>query len=47
MVVEWTGPIPTKKHVRSAQQYRLFARLRSLVRRAIRFIEGFFSRKEL
>jgi len=28
-------------------QYRIFARLRSFVRRAIRFIEGFLSRKEL
>jgi hypothetical protein len=46
MVVEWTGPIPAKKHVRP-EQYRLFARLRSFVRRAIRFIEGFFSRREL
>jgi 3-oxoacyl-[acyl-carrier-protein] synthase-3 len=46
VVVEWTGPIPTKKHVRP-EQYRLFARLRSFVRRTIRFIEGFFSRKEL
>jgi len=46
MVVEWTGPIPVKKHVHP-EQYRIFARLRSLVRRAIRFIEGFLSRKEL
>lgn len=46
MVVEWTGPIPVKKHVRP-EQYRIFARLRSFVRRAIRFIEGFLSRKEL
>jgi 3-oxoacyl-[acyl-carrier-protein] synthase-3 len=46
MVVEWTGSIPVKKHVHP-EQYRLFARLRSFVRRAIRFIEGFFSRKEL
>src|SRR3990172_7453249 len=46
MVVEWTGPIPVKKHVHP-EQYRIFARLRSFVRRAIRFIEGFFSRKEL
>jgi len=46
MIVEWTGPIPVKKHVHP-EQYRLFARLRSFVRRAIRFIEGFFSRKEL
>ena len=46
MVVEWTGPIPTKKHVHP-EQYRIIARLRSFVRRAIRFIEGFLSRKEL
>ncbi|HLA88095.1 MAG TPA: beta-ketoacyl-ACP synthase III [Anaerolineales bacterium] len=46
MVVEWTGPIPVKKHVHP-EQYRIFARLRSFVRRAIRFIEGFLSRKEL
>jgi 3-oxoacyl-[acyl-carrier-protein] synthase-3 len=46
MVVEWTGPIPAKKHIHP-EQYRRFARLRSFIRRAIRFIEGFFSRKEL
>jgi len=46
MVVEWTSPIAVKKHVHP-EQYRLFARLRSFVRRTIRFIEGFFSRKEL
>jgi 3-oxoacyl-[acyl-carrier-protein] synthase-3 len=46
MVVEWTGPIIIKKHVHP-EQYRLFARLRSFVRRTIRFIEGFFSRREL
>ena len=46
IVVEWTGPIPVKKHVHP-EQYRIFARLRSFVRRAIRFIEGFLSRKEL
>ncbi|MCQ3938592.1 MAG: 3-oxoacyl-ACP synthase [Chloroflexi bacterium] len=46
MTVEWTGPIPTKKTVHP-QQYRLFARLRSLFRRALRFIEGIFFRREL
>lgn len=46
MIVEWTGPIPIKKHVHP-EKYRIFARLRSFVRRAIRFIEGFFSRREL
>ncbi len=46
LVVEWTGPIPSKKHV-NQQQYRFFARIRSFVRRAFRYIEGLFSRKEL
>lgn len=47
LVAEWTGPIPAKKQVIGPEQYRLFARLRSFVRRAIRFIEGLFSRREL
>lgn len=46
LVAEWTGPIPTKKHVHP-EQYRLFARLRSWIRRALRFLEGLFSRREL
>ncbi len=46
LVAEWTGPIESKKHVHP-EQYRMFARLRSLFRRAIRFIEGLFSPKEL
>lgn len=46
LIVEWSGPVPGKKHI-YPQQYRLFARLRSFVRRAIRFIEGFFSSREL
>lgn len=46
LAVEWTGPIPTKKHVHP-EQYRLFARLRSLARRGLRFLEGLFSRREL
>ncbi len=46
MVVEWTGPIPVKKQVHP-EQYRFFARLRSLVRRALRRIESLFSRREL
>ena len=46
MVVEWTGPIPAKKQVHP-EQYRWFARLRSLLRRALRYIEGIFSRREL
>jgi len=47
MVVEWTGPIPTQKHYIHSQQYRLFARLRSFLRRIWRHVEGFFSRREL
>src|SRR5574341_2035255 len=39
LAAEWTGPIPSKGHVRP-EQYRQFARLRSLVRRGVRFIEG-------
>jgi len=46
MTVEWTGPIPAKRHV-YPKRYRLFARLRSLLLRAVRLIEGFLSRREL
>jgi 3-oxoacyl-[acyl-carrier-protein] synthase III len=46
MTVDWTGPIPARKNVHP-EQYRLFARLRSIIRRAIRFIEGLLSRREL
>jgi 3-oxoacyl-[acyl-carrier-protein] synthase-3 len=46
VAAEWTGPIPSKGHVRP-EQYRLFARLRSFVRRALRFIEGLLYRREL
>ena len=46
LAAEWTGPIPSKGHVRP-EQYRRLGRLRSLVRRAIRFIEGLLYRREL
>lgn len=46
VVVEWTGPVPVKKHIHP-QQYRLFARLRRFILRAIRYIESFISRKEV
>lgn len=46
LAAEWTGPIPSKRHVHP-EQYRQFARLRSLVRRVIRFIEGLLYRREL
>jgi 3-oxoacyl-[acyl-carrier-protein] synthase III len=46
LAAEWTGPIPSKRHVRP-EQYRFFARLRSTVRRGLRFIEGLLYRREL
>ena len=46
LAAEWTGPIPSKGHVHP-EQYRTFARLRSVVRRGLRFIEGLLYRKEL
>jgi len=46
LAAEWTGPIPSKGHVHP-EQYRAFGRLRSYVRRAIRFIEGLLYRREL
>ena len=46
LAAEWTGPMPAKKHIRP-EQYRLFARLRSYLRRALRAIEGIFFRREL
>jgi len=46
LAAEWTGPIPSKRHVHP-EQYRTFARLRSVVRRGLRFIEGLLYRKEL
>ena len=46
LAAEWTGPIPSKRHV-SAQQYRRFARVRSSVRRILRYLEGLLYRREL
>ncbi len=46
LAAEWTGPIPSKRHL-SAQQYRRFARLRSSVRRVLRFLEGLLYRREV
>jgi 3-oxoacyl-[acyl-carrier-protein] synthase-3 len=46
LVAEWTGPIPRKGHVHP-EQYRQFAKVRSWVRRVIRFIEGLLYRREL
>jgi 3-oxoacyl-[acyl-carrier-protein] synthase-3 len=46
LIAEWTGPFPSKGQVHP-EQYRLFGRVRSLTRRAIRFIEGIIFRREL
>ncbi|MCC6499369.1 MAG: ketoacyl-ACP synthase III [Anaerolineales bacterium] len=46
LAAEWTGPIPSKGHVHP-EQYRRLGRVRSLVRRVIRFIEGLLYRREL
>ena len=46
LAAEWTGPIPSKRHV-YPKHYRRLARFRSVVRRAIRFIEGLLYRREL
>jgi 3-oxoacyl-[acyl-carrier-protein] synthase-3 len=46
LTAEWTGPLPSKGQVHP-EQYRAFGRVRSLVRRAIRFIEGIIFRREL
>lgn len=46
LVVQWSGPMPSKKQI-NQEQYRIFARLRSWIRRAFRYIEGLFSRREL
>src|SRR5215510_6464215 len=46
LAAEWTGPIPSKGHVRP-QQYRTLGRLRSFVRRWLRFLEGLLYRREL
>jgi 3-oxoacyl-[acyl-carrier-protein] synthase-3 len=46
LTAEWTGPLPSKGHV-YPEQYRAFGRVRSFVRRLIRFIEGLIFRREL
>ena len=39
LVAEWTGPLPMEKKV-YPRRYRLWARIRSFLRRVVRFIEG-------
>ncbi|HEY6073974.1 MAG TPA: beta-ketoacyl-ACP synthase III, partial [Anaerolineales bacterium] len=46
LVAEWTGPLPVE-HKIYPRQYRLLGRLRSVVRRFIRFLEGLWNRREI
>ena len=46
LTAEWTGPLPSKGHVYPVQ-YKVLGRVRSWIRRAIRFIEGIMFRREL
>ncbi len=46
LIAEWTGPLPSKGQIHPVQ-YRVFGRVRSFVRRVIRFIEGVIFRREL
>jgi 3-oxoacyl-[acyl-carrier-protein] synthase-3 len=39
LAAEWTGPLPSERKVYPAR-YRLWARIRSFLRRMVRFIEG-------
>jgi hypothetical protein len=39
LAAEWTGPVPTEKKV-YPRRYRLWARMRSFLRRIVRVIEG-------
>lgn len=46
LAVDWTGPV-RPEHVIRPEWYRPFARTRSFLRRLLRLIEGFFSRREV
>jgi 3-oxoacyl-[acyl-carrier-protein] synthase-3 len=46
LTAEWTGPFPSKGLVHP-EQFRVLGRVRSVVRRAIRFIVGIIFRREL
>ena len=39
LAAEWTGPLPSKRKVYPTS-YRIWARIRSFLRRAVRFVEG-------
>ncbi len=46
LVAEWTGPLPVERKVYQSQ-YRLLGRLRSVIRRLARFLEGLWNRREI
>ncbi len=46
LTAEWTGPLPDRRPVHP-KRYRAFARVRSLLLRLFRFIEGLFFPREL
>ena len=46
LVAEWTGPLAVERRV-YPRQYRLLGRLRSVIRRFARFLEGLWNRREI
>ena len=46
LVAEWTGPLPRERKV-NPKRYRLLGRLRSVLLRFARFIEGWMNRREI
>jgi 3-oxoacyl-[acyl-carrier-protein] synthase-3 len=46
LTAQWTGPLPSERKVR-LKQYRTIGRIRSFLRRVLRFIDGLLSPREL
>jgi 3-oxoacyl-[acyl-carrier-protein] synthase-3 len=46
LVAEWTGPLTMERRA-YPRQYRLLGRLRSTIRRFVRFLEGFWNQREI
>jgi 3-oxoacyl-[acyl-carrier-protein] synthase-3 len=46
LTAQWTGPLPSERKIR-LKQYRTFGRIRSFLRRVLRFIDGLLSPREL
>lgn len=46
LVAEWTGPLPVERKV-NPKRYRLLGRLRSVLLRLTRFLEGWLNRREI